>query len=68
MAGSYQGETAINEMVVATLGFSMSKWAEEDLVWAAVLGYTYDILSVSFTFEQTEADVIGWKLAGSVTL
>ncbi len=51
-----------------TLGFSMSKWAEEDLVWAAVLGYTYDILSVSFTFEQTEADVIGWKLAGSVTL
>jgi hypothetical protein len=50
-----------------TLGFDVSKWAEEDLLWAAVLGYTYASLGVSFTLEQTEEDVIGWTLAGKVS-
>jgi hypothetical protein len=50
-----------------TVGFDISKWAEEDLIWAAVLGYTYSSLGVSLTVEQTEEDVVGWSLAGKVT-
>lgn len=50
-----------------TFGFNVAKWEEEDLTWAAVLGYTYDALAVSFTVEQTEEDVIGWTLAGKVS-
>ncbi len=51
-----------------TLSFNISKWAAEDLLWSGVLGYTYDKLGVTFTLAQTEADVIGWTLAGKITL
>lgn len=50
-----------------TVSFSISKWAAEDLLWSGVVGYTYDKLGVTFTLEQTEADVIGWSLAGTVS-
>jgi hypothetical protein len=50
-----------------TASFNISKWAAEDLLWSGALGYTYDKLGVTFTLEQTEADVIGWSLAGKVS-
>jgi len=51
-----------------TVGFSMGQYAENDLTWAGTIGYTYaEIFMASLTVEQTEADVVGYSIGGSVS-
>ncbi len=51
-----------------TFGFSVAKWAEEDLTWALNAGYTVEeVFAILTTLQQTEKDVIGWSLVGSIT-
>lgn len=51
-----------------TAGFDISKWAEEDLVWAGNLGYTFsETMVISAVLEQPEAEVLSYTVSATVS-
>jgi hypothetical protein len=51
-----------------TVSFAMGQYRDNDLTWAGTIGYTYaELFNASFTIEQTEAEVVGYSLGGTVS-